>query len=199
MPISATEPPSFPVVIKWPPRERLMTWLLWGACGLSVASALAAVALPISGGVNRVGGTAIAFLIAAAATATLALGLAVERWVSLVLYGLTALALTYALMSLASLPLRLAVLGTCPVAPAPCPAGFEPSMTGGETLAVEAGITLGLIALLALVAAMELRYQPRLRLFGRSRPPAVAPSAPPEMRPSAIVKNPATSDKQPGA
>jgi len=109
----------------------------------------------------------------------------------------SALALTYGLMSLGSLPLRLTVLGTCPQAPRACPPGFEPPMTSGENLAVEAGITLGVIALLAVVTAMELRYQPRLRLFGRGPsaqgPRPEAPAPPPEMKASAIVKKPASS------
>jgi hypothetical protein len=175
----------------------MLQWLLWGACGLSLAAALAAIALPIGGSVNRIGGVAIPFAVAAASLAALALILALERWASLVLYALSALAITYGLMSLGSLPLRLAVLGTCPAASSTCPPGFEPPMTAGENLAVEAGITLGILGLLLVMAALELRYQPRLRLFGRApraqRPEAEAPEPPPEMKASAIVKKPAAS------
>ncbi len=178
--------------MKWPPRDRLLSYLLWAACGCSVAGAVAALALPLGSGHNRIAGVAIPFAIAAAATAALALLPNLERWLSLVLYGLTALALTYALMSLASLPLRLTVLGTCPDPPAVCPPGFEPGITAGETFGVEAGIFLGLVALLVAVAAMEVRYRPRLRIIGRSpqQQPVDAPSPPPEMRASAIVKKP---------
>jgi len=186
--------------VTWPPRERLLAYLLWAACGCAAVAAVAVVALPASGGVNRIVGVAIPFAITAAAVAALAFWTALERWLSLVLYAVTALACTYALMSLASLPLRLAVLGTCPAAPVACPPGFEPGMTGGETLGVEAGIVLGIAALLLAVAAMEVRYRPRLRVIGRTpvaRQAAEAPAAPPEMRPSAIVKKPVTSDKQP--
>ena len=178
-------------MIAWPKRELLLVYLLWGGCGASVVAALAVVAAPTGGGVNRIYGVAIPFAIAAASCAALALSRALDRVLSLLLYGLAALALTYGLLSLASLPLRLAVLGTCPSRPAVCPPGFEPGMTGGETIGVEAGITLGIIALLLAVAAMEVRYQPRLRIFGRSTaagPRDVAPSAPPEMKASAIVK-----------
>jgi hypothetical protein len=95
--------------------------------------------------------------------------------------------------------LRLTVLGTCPPAPAVCPSGFEPEMTGGETLGVEVGITLAILALLLAVAAMEVRYQPRLRLFGRSTPRTEAPAAPPEMKASAIVKKPAAETANRGS
>ena len=188
--------------MNWPPRERLLAYLLWGACGTAVLGGIAAIALPLGGGVNRIGGVAIPFAIAAAAVAALAYWKSLERWLSLVLYGLTALALTYGLMSLASLPLRLTVLGTCPSAPAACPPGFEPSMTGGETLGVEAGIVLGLAALLLAVAAMEVRYRPRLRIIGRApanrQAAEEAPAPPPEMKASAIVKKPATTVRDDG-
>ncbi len=192
MPIWATDTASFPVVIQWPPRERLLAYLLWSACGLSAVGAVAVLALPLGGGVNRIAGVAIALAVAAAAAATLALVPGLERVLSLVLYGVAALALTYSWMSLASLPLRLAVIGNCPPAPQACPLGFEPAMTGGETLGVEAGIALAVLAVLAIVCAMEVRYRPRLRIIGRApqrqSEPAGAP--PPEMRPSAIVKKP---------
>jgi hypothetical protein len=173
--ISATETAKSPTVIKRPPRERLLAYLLWSACGLSAAGAVAVIAFPLAGGVNRVAGVAIVL--------------------ALVLYGVAALALTYSLMSLASLPLRLAVIGSCPPAPQACPPGFEPSMTGGETLGVEGGIVLGVLALLVVVTAMEVRFRPRLRIIGRA--PALrhepAPPPPPEMKPSAIVKKPAST------
>ena len=73
-------------------------------------------------------------------------------------------------------------------------------MTGGETLGAEAGIALGLAALLLGVAAMEVRYRPRLRIIGRAPAQgqaAEAPAPPPQMKPSAIVKKPVASDKQP--
>jgi len=198
--ISATEPASFRVV-KWPPtRERLLTYLLWSACGLSAAAAVAVVALPLGGGVNRIAGVGIALALAAAAAATLALVPTLERALSLILYGVAALALTYSLMSLASLPLRLTVIGSCPPAPEACPPGFERAITGGEMLGVEAGITLGILALLVVVTAMEVRYRPRLRIIGRApqRSAEPAPAPPPEMKASAIVKKPASSVRDDG-
>ena len=187
--------------MKWPPRERLLVYLLWAACGCAVIAGVATLALPLGGGVNRIAGVAIPFAIAAAALAALAFWPDLERWLSLVLYGVTALACTYGLMSLASLPLRLTVLGTCPDSPAACPPGFEPPMTGGETFGLEAGIAIGLAALLLAVAAMEVRYRPRLRIIGRApaQQQAESPAAPPQMKASAIVKKPATESANSGS
>lgn len=182
-------------------RDRLLAYLLWSGCGASLLAGIAVGALPIGGGVNRIYGVAIPFALAAAACAALALAAHIDRVLSLLLYGVTALALTYGLMSLASLPLRLSVLGTCPAAPARCPTGFEPAMTVGETLGVDIGIALGILALLITVAAMEVRYQPRLRLFGRQAlaARAEAPATPPEMKASAIVKKPAAETSNSGS
>jgi hypothetical protein len=186
-------------VIPWPPRERLLSWLFWSACGLAVVGGLAAVVLP-RGGENRIGEVALPFGLAAAALAALALGWRLlDRWLVLILYAVAALALTYGLMMVASVPLRLAVLGTCPSAPRACPVGFEQPMTGGENLALQFAIALGVVALLVAVAALEVQFQPRLRIFGRSPQVDVAPAPPPVMRPSAIVQKPVPGDKQPGA
>lgn len=179
-----------------PPRERLLQWLFWAGCGLAVLGGIAALAIP-HGGVNRIGPVAIPFALAAAALVVLGLGLQLDRWLLLVLYAVPALALTYGLMMVASVPLRLAVLGTCPPAPATCPVGFEPPMTGAENLALQLAIGLGAAALVATLTALEVQFRPRLRLFKASPAPA-APPPPPVMKPSAIVRKPPSGDQQPG-
>lgn len=182
-------------------RERLLAYLLWATCGLAVLAAAVVLVLPLGGGVNRLSAAALPFLVAAAAAAVLAYWTQVERWLSLVLYAVGILGLTYGLMVVGSLPLRLTVLGTCPAPPLACPTGFEPAMTGRETLALDFAVALGVIGLLCAVAAMETRYRPRLRIIGRSpgaRTPEAA-SPPPEMKPSAIPKKPAGEPAKQGS
>jgi hypothetical protein len=197
---SETEPASFPVVIAWPARERLLVYLQWAACALAVVAAAAALLLPLGSGHNRLTGAVAPFAAAGAACAALALWPKLDRVLSLFLYGVALIALTYGLMVVGSLPLRLTVIGTCPAGSLPCPPGFEPDMTGGETLGMEVALALGILALLAAVAAMEVRYRPRLRIIGRGtgqQPAQAAP--PPEMRPSAIPKRPAAEPVNQGS
>jgi hypothetical protein len=182
-------------VIAMPQRERLLQWLFWTGCGLAVVGGIAALAIP-HGGVNRIGPVAVPFALGAAALAILGLGRQLDRWLVLVLYAVPALALTYGLMMVASVPLRLAVLGTCPAAPAVCPVGFEPVMTGGENLALQIAVGFGVAALVVTVTALEVQFRPRLRLFKASPAPA-APPPPPVMKPSAIVRKPPAGDIPP--
>lgn len=186
--------------MKWPARERLLLYLQWAACGLTAAAGAAAVLLPLGGGEDRLAGAAVPFALAAVACAALALLPNLDRVLSLVLYGVTVIAQTYGLMVVGSLPLRLTVVGTCPAGPLPCPPGFEPDMTARETLGLEVALTLGILGLLAAVAAMEVRYRPRLRIIGRSRAQQAPQGArPPEMRPSAIPKKPAIEPVKQGS
>jgi hypothetical protein len=69
-------------------------------------------------------------------------------------------------------------------------------MSGGESAALEVGVALVVIAVVAALAALELQFRPRLRLIGRDvRPPVEQPAPPPEMKPSAIVRKAAADDK----
>ena len=147
------------------PRSGVLRWLLLGACATAVGALLAAL-LPLTAGCDRIAGAALPFAVAAAALLVLALITTLEGWISMTLYALAALATTYGAAVLASLPLRLAVLGTCPTTATACSIGYEPPMTSLEQAGVNVGITLAVVALLALLGAVEVRHHPRLRLFG---------------------------------
>lgn len=140
-------------------------------------------------------GAALPFGLGAAALAGLGFGRKLERWVVLILYTVAALSLTYGLMIVASVPLRIAVLGTCPPGPVGCPTGFERPLTGGENLALQFAVGLGIAAIVITLAALEVQFQPRLRLFGRPSPQREAPAPPPAMKPSAVVRKPSGDDK----
>jgi hypothetical protein len=185
-------------VTSLPPKAQLLQWLFWAGCGLAVLGGVLAVLLPL-GGENRIGLVAIPFGIGAAALAALALNRQLDRWIALLLYALAAIAITYGLMVVASVPLRLAVLGTCPSAPQACPVGFEQPLSGRENLALEVAVALGIVALLATLAALEVQFQPRLRVIGRSTRSPEAPAPPPEMRASAIVAKPKPAQTVPDA
>jgi hypothetical protein len=52
------------------------------------------------------------------------------------------------MLAMLALPLRLAVIGTCPPAPAFCGAGLERPMTSGESNALGLAVGLGIVAIL---------------------------------------------------
>ncbi len=177
-----------------PPRPRLLQWLLWAACGLAALGAVAVLLLPL-GGTNRIGIAALPFAVGAAALAVLALYSSLDRRLVMLIYAIAAIALVYGLMEVASVPLRLAVEGNCPASIKSCPVGFERPMTGGESAALDTGVALVLVSVVAAMAALEVQFRPRLRLIGRDARPVEQPAPPPEMKPSAIVRKPATDDK----
>ena len=51
-------------MVSWPPRERLLVYLLWGACGLAAAAGVAALLIPLGSGHNRLAGAVVPFAVA---------------------------------------------------------------------------------------------------------------------------------------
>lgn len=135
----ATSPPST--------SQQRARWAFWLTCALS---AIAGVELLlVGGGSSRLGPPVIAFAIAALAAGACALLFTRGRQVATLLYFLASLAIVYGILAMLTLPLRLAVIGTCPPAPAACGTGLERSLTGGESNALELAIVLGIAAIMA--------------------------------------------------
>src|SRR5207302_3887307 len=125
----------------------------------AVAGAVAALLLPL-GGTNRIGIAALPFGIGAAAAAGLALRPSLDRRLVLVLYTIATLAVTYGLMMVGSVPLRLAVEGTCPISTKSCPIGFERPMSSGESAALDVAVAVGVASVFVILAALEVQFQP---------------------------------------
>jgi hypothetical protein len=135
----ATSPPST--------SQQRARWAFWLTCALS---AIAGVELlVVGGGSSRLGPPVIAFAIAALGSGACALLFTRGRQVATLLYFLASLAIVYGILAMLTLPLRLAVIGTCPPAPAACGTGLERSLTSGESNALELAIVLGIAAILA--------------------------------------------------
>jgi hypothetical protein len=128
----------------------------WGAFALAVACAVLAIAVP-SAGTNRVQGAALPFAIGAAVLAASAVTWQ-RRTLGGLLYAAGALAILYGILQALSVPLRLAVEGTCPLTSASCPLGFEYPATSGENFAVSAVTICGAVAVVLLFIAFELRF-----------------------------------------
>ena len=150
------------------PSEQRVPFAFWFACGLAVVAGL--VPIVFGGGSNRIGGVLIPFAVAAILLAACALLYTQGRPITTLLYFLASLAIVYGMLAILTLPLRLAVIGTCPPAPAACTSGLERPMTSGESTALGLTIGLGIVAILTGFFALVSLYR---RLA--PAPPAPAP------------------------
>ena len=121
-------------------------WAFWVACGLALVGGVAPFVL--GGGSNRLSGVVAPFAVAAIALAACALLYQQGRLIATGLYFVASLAIVYGILAMLAVPLRLAVLGTCPPAPAPCAAGLERPLTGGENSALGFAVGIGIVAIL---------------------------------------------------
>jgi hypothetical protein len=155
-------------------RESRVLWAFWLACALAATGAIAPLLLA-GGTSSRIAGAVIPFGLAAVAMAVNAMTYHRGRPLASGLYFVAGLALVYGMLSMIAVPLRLAVIGTCPPAPALCQTGFEPPMTSGENSGLAFGIAMGTLAILVGFFGLLMLYRIR-------RQPA--PSAPPVRRDS---------------
>jgi hypothetical protein len=135
----ATSPPST--------SQQRARWAFWLTCGLSAAASVEL--LVIGGGFSRLGAPIVSFAIAALASGACALLFTRGRQIASLLYFSASLAIVYGFLAMLTLPLRLAVSGTCQPAPAACGPGLERPLTSGESGALGLAIALGIAAILA--------------------------------------------------
>jgi len=126
--------------------EQRVLWGFWLACVLSAIAGV--VPLALGGGSNRIGGSAIPFALGAILLGACALLYAQGRPIATLLYFMASLAIVYGMLAMLALPLRLAVIGTCPPVPAFCGAGLERPMTSGESNDLGLAVGLGIVAIL---------------------------------------------------
>jgi hypothetical protein len=87
------------------------------------------------------------------------------------LYFVASLAIVYGILALIAVPLRLAVVGTCPPEPARCAFGLERPLTGAEDTALAFAIGMGIVAILTGFFALVMLYRRQLVV-----PPAIPPA-----------------------
>jgi hypothetical protein len=182
----ATSPPST--------SQQRARWAFWLTCALSAIAS--AELLVLGGGFGRLGAPIISFAIAALASGACALVYTRGRQIASLLYFLASLAIVYGILAMLTLPLRLAVIGTCPPAPAACGPGLERSLTSGESNALELAIALGIAAILsgyfglAMLRRREARPLPSPTPDTRRNPPVPTRRIPPVVaRPQAPVES----------
>lgn len=150
-------------------------WGFWIACAVAAIGAVTPYVL--SGGSDRVNGALIPFALAAVAFAACALLHHQGRPIATALYFVASLAVVFGLLSLLALPLRLAMLGTCP-GPERCALGLERPITSSETSALGFAIAMGIVSILAAFFALRTQYH-RHRIRKRAANP---PTPPPPAR-----------------
>ena len=154
-------------------RIRLAFWI---AAGLVAIGGVAP--LIVGGGIHsRIAGVFIPFVIAAAALVINGVMYQQGRPLAVTLYFIAGLAIVYGILALLAVPLRLAVVGTCPPAPAHCPLGFEQPMTSGENNGLGVATFCGVLAILTGFYGLLLFYR-RLTIAAR-RQPNLWPAQPP--------------------
>ena len=154
-------------------RVRLAFWV---AGGIVAIGAVAPVV--VGGGIHsRIAGVFIPFAIAAVALVINGFMYQQGRPIAVTLYFIAGLAIVYGILALLAVPLRLAVVGTCPPAPAHCPVGFEQQLSSGESNGLGVATFSGVLAIFAGFYGLLLFYR-RQGLAAR-RLPSLWPAQPP--------------------
>ena len=135
-----------PHVIQSPGQERRVIWALWLAAAVVAVGGL--MPLAFGGTSSRITSAIIPFGIGAIALAACAVFHSQGRTPISVIYFVAGLAIVYGLLSIFSLPIRLAALGTCPALPAPCSTGLPRPLTDGENNGIGAAAACGIAGLL---------------------------------------------------
>ncbi len=174
-------------------QERRVIWALWLAAAVVAAAGL--MPFVFGGTSSRIASAIIPFGIGAIALAACAVFHSQGRTTLSVVYFVAGLAIVYGLLSIFSLPIRLAALGTCPALPAPCGTGLPRPLTDGENNGIGAAAACGIAGLLlgfyGLVIAFRRPALQRSAPPVRKIPPMDKPAATPAPEPApADVKAP---------
>ena len=149
----------------------------WVAGGLALIAAVGPLIAAI-GQTNRLNGVVVPMLAAAGGCAALALNYRRGRSFSAIVYLLIGLAVVYGILLVVAVPMRLAVEGTCPPAPARCTNGLEMQLSTPETLALSIAVGFGVLALLTGFFGLLALF--RLRPGTAAQAPSVWPDKEPE-------------------
>jgi len=154
-------------------RIRLAFWIAGGLVAIGAVAPLV-----VGGGIHsRIAGVFIPFAIAAAALVINGFMYRQGRPLAVTLYFIAGLAIVYGILAMLAVPLRLAVVGTCPPAPTHCPIGFEQPMTNGENNGLGVATFCGVLAILTGFYGLLLFY--RLLTIATRRQPSLWPAQPP--------------------
>lgn len=181
-----------PVVDSPAAQGRRLIWSFWLAAAIVFIGGL--LPLFFGGSSSRVSGVVLPFTAGAIGLASCALLHGQGRMPVTVIYFVAGLAIVFGLLSMFSVPLRLAALGSCPIAPAPCTTGLPRALSDGENTGLGSAAAFGIVALLVgffgLVTLYRQTAAPAFTPPVRKIPPVTPPTpvqetsaAPPEPEP----------------
>ena len=179
-----------------PAAEQRLIWSLWAAAGLAILGGV--LPFVFGGTSSRVTAVVVPYVIGAIALGATPFAYRQGRTLAALVYFIAGLAIMFGLLTMFSLPVRLAVLGTCPALPAPCPAGFERPLTDAENTGMGVATACGLLAVFLGFFGLVVMYRrphggPVMPPAVRQIPPmpAAAPPAPPPVaEPEAKAEEP---------
>jgi hypothetical protein len=185
-------------------RDQRVMWAFWIAAAIAAIGAVAPLSFAI-GAHTRLAGVMVPFGIAAIALGVNAVMYHQGRSLAATLYFVAGLAIVYGILAMVAVPLRLAVVGTCPPEPAKCPLGFEPPMTSAENSGLALASFCGVLAIFIGFYGLLMLYRrlgvarPRRGLLwpvkppGQSAPAAAAPEAAEPVAATPVVETPAVA------
>jgi hypothetical protein len=165
-------------------------WAFWIAAALAAIGAVAPLSFSI-GAHSRLQWVIVPFGIAAVVLGINAVMYHQGRSLAATLYFVAGLAIVYGILAMVAVPLRLAVVGTCPPAPARCPLGYEQPMTSAENSGLALASFCGVLAIFVgfyglLMLYRRLGVRPLQRSLWPAKPPA-QPAQRAEVAPAVVA------------
>lgn len=169
---------EFPVVDSAAEKSQRLIWSFWLAAGVVFIGGL--LPFVFGGTSSRVTGVVLPFTIAAIGLGACALLYKQGRSLATVIYFVTGLAIVFGLLSMMSLPIRLAALGSCPIAPNPCTTGLPRVLSDGENTGMGSAAAFGIVGLLVGFVGLVTLYRqtapPTFKPPERNIPPVAPPT-----------------------
>jgi hypothetical protein len=161
-----------PDVNPTPGRQGRVVWSFWLAAALAMIAGI--VPVVVAGTSSRIATVWIPMAVAAVALAGCALLHHSGRTIATGLYFIAGLAIVYGILTMLSVPLRLAVVGTCPATFSHCPIGYEQPLTVGESTGLAFGTGIGIVALFTAFFGLLTMYR-----GAKASPPPTRRAEPP--------------------
>jgi hypothetical protein len=158
------------------PQDTRIVWAFWVASGLIAVGGV--VPLLLGGASGRVSWVIVPYWIAAIALGACALLHHRGRATPTLLYSIAGLAVVYGMLAMLAVPLRLAVIGTCPPGPVRCPAGLLPPLTEGENTGLGFAIGMGIVGIMVGFFGLVVVF----RRLSRANPKSAAAAFTPPVR-----------------